>query len=121
MEWFILLTTFSCHLSLCSCHGQIWHSKIPVKVSYCFLVLFSFKMSHWEVLRTLQSLSYWHFPKNVLLTAKTVEKMHISKKVFIVMGKMSLIFLKHKPLKSRDLEIKTIPSMCITFRYVCIM
>ena len=78
MEWFILLTTFSCHLSLCSCHGQIWHSKIPVKVSYCFLVLFSFKMSHWEVFSDFQLLIL-AFPQRMLLTAKFVEKCILKK------------------------------------------
>jgi len=42
------------------------------------------------------------FPQNVLLTAKTAEKIIFSKKVFIVMEKISQIFLKIKPLKSRD-------------------
>ena len=39
-------------------NGQICHSIILVKVSYCFLMLFSFKMSHWEVLSDFQSLHY---------------------------------------------------------------
>ena len=89
----ILLTTFSCHLSLDSCRGQICHIIILVKVSYCVLMLFSFKMSHWEVLRAFQSLRYWHFPKMYCLPPKLLKRCQFLKKTTsIVIEKISLIY-----------------------------
>ena len=97
-----MLTTFSHHLTLGSCHGQICHSIILVKVSYCFLMLFSFKMSYWEVLSDFQSLCFWHFPKTCCLPPKLLKNAYFLKKLSIAMEKIPQIFLKLKLLKSRD-------------------